>query len=288
MVPLPSGFNLRSFSAKVRDLGKASNLTVYQSGAYFATFDLTACEAYISSLLETSSQSTTFSEFINEKLPQTSKNKGWVACVKQHPALDGSLSTWVRWDKLPTHMDYALVSKADNTHRRLNPDNAQDLETMQLAARIFAIVSRALELAAYAKLETQLKRDEMVGPDFLQSLGQLLLLLRWRVAWWRRLGTQIPCIDRGILAQRDTSVGSVRQLCTCLYMYYCFYRRSRLRMEQLHGYDLGGQISQYPNAMRHVAERFPGEESFVAFEEWMEEGNVIFQECGSLHELMYY
>lgn len=281
-------FNLRGLLAKVHELSKTSSLAIHQSGTLLAVFDLTACDSYLSSLLETSSQNITFSEFINEKLPQFSKNKGWMRCVKHHMALDGDLSTWVQWDMLPTHMDYTLVSMVDNTQRRLLPESVQDLETMQAVAQLFAIISRALELETYTRLEAQLKKDDMVGPDFLQSLGRLLLLLRWRVAWWKRLGTQIPCSDAPVLAQRDASIKSVRQLCLCLYMYYCFYRRSRLQMEYLHGYDLGGQNSYYPNATRPVTERFPGEESMAGFEDWMKEGDVSFLECGSLRELMYY
>lgn len=289
LVTLPPMFNIRTFMSKIRDLSQTHTLAVSQSGALLATFDLHTCDSYLLGLVEGASQTMPFSEFINEKMPQTqSKNKGWLRCLKQHPPLDGNLNTWVQWDILPTHMDYMLVSKGDNSQRLLQSDNGQDLETLQLVAQLFAIVTRALELMTYYKLESQLKKDESVGPDFIQGLGQLLLLLRWRVAWWKRLGNLIPCTDMNVLLQRDTSIKSARQLCLCLYMYYCFYRRSRLQMEDLYGYDLGGQSSSYPNATKAVTERFPRQESLEGFEMWMEEGDASFEECGSLQGLMMF
>lgn len=289
LVTLPSEFNVRTFLSKIRDLSQTHNLAVYQSGVLLTAFDLHACDSYLLSLVEGASQTVPFSEFINERMPQTqSKNKGWVRCLKHHPPLDGNLNTWVRWDILPTHMDYMLVSKGDNSQRLLQSDNVQDLETLRLMAQLFAIVTRALELMTYYQLEAQLKKDESVGPDFIQGMGQLLLLLRWRVAWWKRLGNRIPCSDMSVLLQRDASIKSARQLCLCLYMYYCYYRRSRLQMDDLYGYNLGGQNSRYPNATKTVTERFPRQESLEGFEMWMEEGEASFEESGSLQDLMMF
>ena len=78
------------------------------------------------------------------------------------------------------------------------------------------------------------------------------------------------------------------QTCLCLYMYYCYYRRSRLQMDDLYGYNLGGQNSRYPNATKTVTERFPRQESLEGFEMWMEEGEASFEESGSLQDLMMF
>jgi len=156
-----------------------------------------------------------------------------------------------------------------------------DLDTIQVAAQLFGVVHRVLELSTFESLESVLKKDDMVGPEFLQGLGQLLLLLRWRVSLWKYLGTSLPCNEE-VLAQREGFSKNIYQLCSCLYMYFCFNRRQRLRMENLQGYDLGGQTSTYPHAQHAVVESFPGEESIKGFEKWMKDGEKSVKESGIL------
>lgn len=283
LVTLPETFDLPKLVYRISVMSNDWDLRIYQGDSWLCDLDLNECFAYLSSLVQSFPPTIPFPELINEKLSQCVKNKGWMKCIKsgENQQLNGSLGTWIQWDMLPGHLSYTLVSRHNGAQRVLSPDDPEDLDTIQITAQLFGVIHRALELCTYDSLESVLKKDDMVGPDFLQSLGQLLLLLRWRVALWKHLGTTLPC-DDAVLAQREGFSRNVHQLCSCLYIYFCFNRRQRLRMENLQGYDLGGQTSMYPNAKRAVVEAFPGEESIKGFEAWMKDGEKSVKDSGIL------
>jgi hypothetical protein len=283
LITLPETFDLPKLIYQVSLLSNDWDLRVYQGESWVCDLDLNECFAYLSSLVHSLPPIVPFPDLINEKLPQCTKNLGWMRCIKtgEHQQLHVSLGTWIKWDVLPSHLSYTLVSRHDGTQRALNLDEPVDLDTIQVAAQLFGVVHRVLELSTFESLESVLKKDDMVGPEFLQGLGQLLLLLRWRVSLWKHLGTTLPCNEE-VLAQREGFSKNIYQLCSCLYMYFCFNRRQRLRMENLQGYDLGGQTSTYPHAPHAVVESFPGEESIKGFEKWMKDGEKSVKESGIL------
>lgn len=283
---MPAMFDLPTLVSQLHTIAGEYDVGVFQGNDWLCSLDLGECFAYLSSsLVQSFPQNLTFAELVNEKLSQCTKNKEWEKCIKTAgQELDGDLGTWIQWDILPSHLTYCLISKVNGSRQVLNPDNSLNVEIIKMAAQLFGAFSRALELSTYERLEALLKKDLMIEPDFLLSLGHLLLLLRWRLCWWKHLGTNLPC-EQYLLDQRDLFLSNTHQLCWCLYIYYCFNRRQRLHMEHLHGQDMGGRTSHYPNARRAIYERFPGEESIQGFELWMSDGEDLFRQSGCLNEL---
>lgn len=158
-----------------------------------------------------------------------------------------------------------------------NPDEQRDI---LLAAQLSRIVCRMLEVEGFRKLERdfynikwkQISHETHLR--FLKELGHILLSLRWRVSWWKRLG------DGG--REPDPSqqhyVDRVDLLCRILYVYYTSVLA---KFPSWSAADFPkGVWSHYPDSANQVWDDFPLDPTDAGFQRWVDRGRELIEEAG--------
>lgn len=215
-----------------------------------------------------------FREFINMK---SQRDDDWKLCIREPDPLDDLLGSLIVWNNMPSRVTYSLVTKANGFARILDPDSPDDKPIIYAAAQISRLISRKLELAAYAQLQHDLN-NATGSLHILPRLARLLLSLRWRISWWVVVGGGIGVVDQRDLHQFTIRV---RKLCSILYFYYCWMRKS-----VSYGDGAPGEkTSQYADTQCAVTEVFPEEESLGGFQRWMEDGKAKIHEAGAAEQL---
>ena len=172
---------------------------------------------------------------------------------------------------MPSRNGYDLVStNVVESHRRLDVGNRVDLEDILFAVQLCRIVLRALEIEAFSALQRSIndlpkQRDEAAIKLLGDQLGQLLLSLRWRIAWWKFFDnwSRSPEAFSSNLSERNTRLTNV------LYCYHFIARKKApaddsLQSGQSHNPPLWGTL--------------PHDDSPSGYHAWMQQGqNLIYQ-----------
>lgn len=182
---------------------------------------------------------------------------------------------------MPSRAKYSFVPIDSNGNERdMDINDASDQREILLAAQLSRIFCRMLEVEGFRKLERdfynikwkQISHETHVR--FLAELGQILLSLRWRVSWWKRLGdgghNPDPC--------QQHYVDRVELLCRILYVYYTCV------LAKLPAWSTGdvpkGIWSEYADSENAVWDDFPSDPTDAGFQSWMEKGQDLIEKAG--------
>ena len=182
---------------------------------------------------------------------------------------------------MPSRASYSFVALDGSSNDKLmDVSNEQDRKDILLAAQLSRIFCRLLEVEGFRKLERDFYniKWKRISLDahlrFLEELGNILLSLRWRVSWWKRLG------DGG--KEPDPSqqhyIDRVELLCRILYVYYtCVLAK----LPSWTSSDVPkGTWSSYADSENAVWDDFPSDPSDAGFHSWMERGQDLIEQAG--------
>ncbi|TIC98836.1 hypothetical protein CH35J_006202 [Colletotrichum higginsianum] len=296
---LPKRINLDELVGRVDQARRKFNFEVYQGGQPLYVLDLDSCHDYLQGLRNQMDVAEhDFPAFIDIALLQAdTSGDDWEKCMTQttSPPRDW-LSLLCDVNRMPSRASFSYVSRpnisepAAVVERPINVEDPDDADDLILAAQLSRIVCRKLEVKAYHHLQCLLydwgTMEDGRVLTFLQSLGRILLTLRWRLSWW----AAVPSIvvgdgthgSKSDDANQQRVESRVRSLCWILYFYYCAVRR---RLPVSDNEMLAGVYTEYPGAEKVVWDDFPGDESIKGFEAWIERGRELINEAGVLDRL---
>lgn len=163
----------------------------------------------------------------------------------------------------------------------MDVSNNQDRKDILLAAQLSRIFCRLLEVEGFRKLERDFYniKWKRISLDahlrFLEELGYILLSLRWRVSWWKRLGDGGKQPDPG----QQHYVDRVELLCRILYVYYTSVLTKLPAWSTTD--NLKGKWSRYADTEREIWDDFPENPSEAGFQRWMDHGRELIEEAGT-------
>ena len=274
---LPEVLDLDDLLSSVLLRGRSFNILVRQSDTPLYTLDLGKSSRFLLGLRSRcSSSSVNVRYFVDDLLPKTEGGFDLLTTPVRTAEL---LALQACWNNMPSRVTYEVVNTASGASRMLDVEDSEDQGDIRLAAQLSRIISRVLEVAAFEHLQarmTELVMHESKGvvdiERLVDSLGRILLTLRWRMAWWRRFGDATSGD-----VNRDRFVGRVDSLLRVLYFYYLYALR---RMPP--GTDLGsfvGVLSLYADA-KPVFEKLPRDGSFEGFQAWLAQGDESIERAG--------
>ncbi|WQF84575.1 hypothetical protein CDEST_09589 [Colletotrichum destructivum] len=297
---LPKHINVKEVITRLDRVRRQFNFKVYQEGEPLYVLDLDACHEYLQGLRQ--QMDTTifkFSTFINREILRTdTRNDDWERCMTQTTTGD-LLTLLCNINNMPSRASFSYVAKpyyaapGAAAERPINVEDPDEADNLVLAAQLSRIICRKLEVKAYQHLQRLLHEwgtmdDDKVLP-FLQSLGRILLTLRWRLSWWSEVPENVSVGDDEFDDEEDEDASRrhaelrVHTLCRVLYFYYCCVRR---RLPVWTNIDtLRGIHSRYPDTEAKVRDDFPGDESLAGFETWMSRGRQLIAEAGVVSRL---
>ena len=182
---------------------------------------------------------------------------------------------------MPSRAKYTFVPlDANGQERDMDINNPADQRDILLAAQLSRIVCRMMEVEGFRKLERdfynikwkQISHDTHIR--FLGELGHILLSLRWRVSWWKRLGDGSKTPD----PTQQHYVDRVELLCRILYVYYTCV------LAKLPSWSTAdvpkGTWSSYADSANAIWDDFPSDPSDNGFHNWMEHGQELIEQAG--------
>lgn len=182
---------------------------------------------------------------------------------------------------MPSRARYTFVPLDSNGQERsMDINNPEDRRDILLAAQLSRIVCRMMEVEGFRKLERdfynikwkQISHETHIR--FLNELGHILLSLRWRCSWWKRLGDGGQNPD----PSQQHYVDRVELLCRILYVYYtCVLAK----LPSWSSSDVPkGTWSSYADSENAVWDDFPSDPSDGGFQNWMEHGQELIERAG--------
>ncbi|KAK1586128.1 uncharacterized protein LY79DRAFT_580580 [Colletotrichum navitas] len=293
---LPRQIDLNVLLAGLDQARQKFNVKVYQDGRPLYVLDLDCCHKYIQGLRQQMDAGEyDFATFIDRDILRTDpKNDDWERCMTQTATPWGDwLSLLSKVNNMPSRASFSYVSKPYYPtpagavgEQPMNVEDPDEADNIILAAQLARIMCRKLEVKAYQHLQRLLHESGTMENGrvlpFLQSLGRILLTLRWRLSWWAAVpevvGTSDDEGDGNDTANRQRVEQRVQSLCRVLYFYYCCVRRRLPVWTNIR--TLSGIRSRYPDTQREVWDDFPGDESLEGFAAWMERGRGLIVEAG--------
>ena len=182
---------------------------------------------------------------------------------------------------MPSRAKYSFVPlDAGSEEEPMDIRNPEHKREILLAAQLSRIFCRMLEVEGFRKLERdfynikwkQISHDTHVR--FLSELGHILLSLRWRVSWWKRLGDGGHSPD----PSKQHYVDRVELLCRILYVYYTCV------LAKLPSWSISevpkGVWSTYADVENTVWDDYPLDPTDAGFQKWMDRGRELIEEAG--------
>ncbi|KAK2007281.1 hypothetical protein LZ32DRAFT_594110 [Colletotrichum eremochloae] len=287
---LPKQINIDVVLARLDQARQRFNFKVYRDGQPLYVLDLDCCHKYIQGLRQQmDAPECDFATFIDRDILRTDpRNDNWERCMIPTEVPWGEwLSLLSNFNNMPSRANFSYIARpyyptpaAAAGEQHMNVENPNEADNIILAAQLARIMCRKLEVKAYQYLQRVLHEsgtmeDGRVLP-FLQSLGRILLTLRWRLSWWAVVPEVVGSSDD------DNDTGNrrrvevrVQSLCRVLYFYYCYVRRRLPVWTNIR--TLSGIRSRYPDTQTEVWDDFPGDESVGGFEAWMGRGKVLVE-----------
>lgn len=182
---------------------------------------------------------------------------------------------------MPSRAKYTFVPLDPNGQERpMDINNPEDRRDILLAAQLSRIFCRMLEVEGFRKLERdfynikwkQISHETHIR--FLNELGNILLTLRWRVSWWKRLGDGGQSPD----PSQQHYIDRVELLCRILYVYYTCV------LAKLPSWSTAdvpkGTWSTYADSQNAVWDDFPSDPTAAGFQSWMDRGRDLIEQAG--------
>ncbi|OHW96251.1 hypothetical protein CSPAE12_05135 [Colletotrichum incanum] len=293
---LPKQIHLDELMARLDRARLQFNFKVHQDGQPLYVLDLDSCHEYLQGLRQQmDSAEYSFPTFIDREILRIdTRNDDWERCMTQTTTPWGDwLSLLCDVNKMPSRASFSYVSKPYYTapgagvEQPINVEDPNEADNLMLAAQLSRIICRKLEVKAYQHLQRLLHESGTMEDDkvlpFLQSLGRILLTLRWRLSWWTAVPEVVGMSDQDEDAGRRQVELRVHALCRVLYFYYCCVRRRPSVWPNLKA--LSGIHSKYPDTETEVWDDFPGDESVEGFGAWMDRGRELVVEAGVVNRL---
>ncbi|CAG8047618.1 unnamed protein product [Penicillium olsonii] len=278
---IPSEFDLSQLLSLLAERQGRFNIRASQAWGSLYVLDLGETYKFLKNLSEYNGNSkSTFLEFIDRRIVDSKdKSKNWLSCVADCDPMNQAYTLLSQWNNMPSRAKYSFVSLDDTPERTMDINNPSDRREILLAAQLSRIFCRMLEVEGFRKLERdfynikwkQISHDTHLR--FLNELGHILLTLRWRVSWWKRLGdggqspdpTQQHYIDR------------VELLCRILYVYYTCVQA---KLPSWSAAEVPKGIwSTYADS-ETVWDDFPSDSSDGGFQGWMDRGRELIEAAG--------
>ncbi|KAL7921011.1 hypothetical protein ACQKWADRAFT_321719 [Trichoderma austrokoningii] len=275
-ISLPFDIDVRQLLGSISDLqGFYSGIRVYEGGNILFELDLQGCWAFINANYPPTTHP--FRQFIDGLKFQ--RQGHWKACIKNSTQVLANLcETLFTWDDAAPYITYSAVYEIGvETEGRvdLDPSNEYHERTVLVAAHLYRIIGRQLELQFYDYLKKALS-----GPNFrhevVLEVGRAIISLRRRLASCaqNRPWPNAPCPpeieDSDISHNRwggSIAADRVRKICLTLYVYFCYMRR-RLPLEEQG--DLHMMEVRDPENDRMEQVHLPQYESIKGFEDWLQ------------------
>ncbi|THC90217.1 hypothetical protein EYZ11_010317 [Aspergillus tanneri] len=222
---IPFEFDLDDLLSFLRERRGRFNIRASQAWGSLYILDLGETYKFLRSLSDYNGNSrSNFLEFVDRRIVESKdKSKNWPTCVKDCDPMSNIYSLLSQWNNMPSRASYSFVSIKEGVEGRpMDICNLGDQREILLAAQLSRIVCRMLEVEGFRKLEQDLysikwkQISQEMHLRFLSELGHIVLSLRWRVSWWKRLGDGGREPDPG----KQHYVDRVDLLCRILYVYY--------------------------------------------------------------------
>ncbi|KAI3107325.1 hypothetical protein CBS147333_6394 [Penicillium roqueforti] len=280
---IPSEFDLSQLVSLLAERQGRFNIRASQAWGSLYVLDLGKTYKFLKTLSEYNGNSkSTFLEFIDRRIVDSKdKSKNWLSCVADCDPMNQAYTLLSQWNNMPSRAKYSFVSLDPTAEERtMDINNPEDQREILLAAQLSRIFCRMLEVEGFRKLERDFynikwKRiSHETHVRFLGELGHILLTLRWRVSWWKRLG------DGGHNPDPTSQhyIDRVELLCRILYVYYtCVLAK----LPSWSAADVPKGIwSTYADSENAIWDDFPSDSSDGGFNGWMERGQELIEQAG--------
>lgn len=280
---IPSEFDLSQLLSLLGERQGRFNIRASQAWGSLYVLDLGETYKFLKTLSEYNGNSkSTFLEFIDRRIVDSKdKSKNWLSCVSDCDPMNQAYTLLSQWNNMPSRAKYSFVPlDSSGEERTMDINNPEDQREILLAAQLSRIFCRMLEVEGFRKLERdfynikwkQISHETHVR--FLGELGHILLTLRWRVSWWKRLGDGGQTPD----PTQQHYVDRVELLCRILYVYYtCVLAK----LPSWSAADVPKGIwSTYADSENAVWDDFPSDSSDGGFHGWMERGQDLIEQAG--------
>ncbi|KAE8349911.1 hypothetical protein BDV28DRAFT_140205 [Aspergillus coremiiformis] len=281
---IPVEFDLNDLISFLGERQGRFNIRARQAWGSLYVLDLGEAYKFLRSLSDYNGNSrSNFLDFIDRRIVESKdKSKNWLSCVKECDPINNFYALLSQWNNMPSRARYSFVPLHPGAQERpMDIHDADDRREILLAAQLSRIVCRMLEVEGFRKLERdfynikwkQISQETHIR--FLNELGNILLTLRWRVSWWRRLG------DGGQEADPSTQhyVDRVDLLCRILYVYYtCVLAK----LPSWCAADVPkGVWSTYADTENSIWDDFPVDPTDDGFQMWMDRGKELVEQAGA-------
>ncbi|KAL6903143.1 hypothetical protein GGI43DRAFT_382417 [Trichoderma evansii] len=283
-ISLPSSIDVRQLLGSISTLQRPYGvIRAYEGASMLLELDLQACWTFINS--NCSPTSHPFHQFIDGLKIQRQGN--WKACIRNGTNPLASLcKTLFAWDDAAPYATYSMVYEISHGIEDcldLDPSNEQHKQLIVVAAQLYRIIGRQLELQFYDYLKKALGNPNICR-EVVLNVGRAIISLRRRLASWTQRWDKNQSWDNAPFPSEiesytdkendgysswDGSIVAdrVKNLCLILYVYFCYMRR-RLPTEEQKGLHI--MEVRDPDNERMVKERLPQYESIKGFEDWLQ------------------
>ncbi|KAJ5654422.1 hypothetical protein N7490_001425 [Penicillium lividum] len=280
---IPSAFDMSQLLSFLGERQGRFNIRASQAWGSLYVLDLGETYKFLKGLSEYNGNSkSTFLEFIDRRIVESKdKSKNWLSCVKDCDPMNQAYNLLSQWNNMPSRAKYTIVPLDGNGEERdMDITNPSDRRDILLAAQLSRIVCRMLEVEGFRKLERdfynikwkQISHETHIR--FLGELGHILLSLRWRCSWWKRLGDGGQSPD----PSQQHYVDRVELLCRILYVYYTCVQA---KLPSWCTADIPKGIwSSYADAENAVWDDFPSDATDQGFLDWMNHGQDLIEQSG--------
>ncbi|KAL4997346.1 hypothetical protein BDV10DRAFT_186339 [Aspergillus recurvatus] len=281
---IPSEFDLNDLLSFLGERQGKFNIRASQAWGSLYVLDLGETYKFLRGLSEYNGNSrSNFLEFIDRRIVESKdKSKNWLTCVKDCDPMRNIYTLLSQWNNMPSRASYSFIPlEAGSEEKPMDVSNPEHQREILLAAQLSRIVCRMLEVEGFRKLERDFYNikwkqiSQETHMNFLKELGHILLTLRWRVSWWRRLGDG----GREPDPTKQHYVDRVDLLCRILYVYYTCV------LAKLPSWCASevpkGIWSTYADAENPVWDDFPVDPTDNGFKAWIERGAELIEQSGA-------
>ncbi|KAL4982852.1 hypothetical protein BDW68DRAFT_170067 [Aspergillus falconensis] len=281
---IPSEFDLNDLLSFLGERQGKFNIRASQAWGSLYILDLGETYKFLRGLSEYNGNSrSNFLEFIDRRIVESKdKSKNWLTCVKDCDPMRNIYTLLSQWNNMPSRASYSFIPlEAGSEEKPMDVNNPEHQREILLAAQLSRIVCRMLEVEGFRKLERDFYNikwkqiSQETHMNFLKELGHILLTLRWRVSWWRRLGDG----GREPDPTKQHYVDRVDLLCRILYVYYTCV------LAKLPSWCASevpkGIWSTYADAENPVWDDFPVDPTDDGFKAWIERGAELIEQSGA-------
>ncbi|KAL2848071.1 hypothetical protein BJY01DRAFT_162377 [Aspergillus pseudoustus] len=281
---IPFEFDLNDLLSCLGERQGKFNIRASQAWGSLYVLDLGETYKFLRSLSDYNGNSrSNFLEFIDRRIVESKdKSKNWLTCVKDCDPMKNIYTLLSQWNNMPSRASYSFIPfDSEDEEKPMDVSDPNHQREILLAAQLSRIVCRMLEVEGFRKLERDFYNikwkqiSQETHMNFLKELGHILLTLRWRVSWWKRLGDG----GREPDPTKQHYVDRVDLLCRILYVYYTCV------LAKLPSWCASevpkGIWSTYADAENAVWDDFPVDPTDEGFKRWIERGTELIEQSGA-------